>query len=101
MRQARLRVSFAGQPNTTSHRPYWRRVRPSTLGRLRGIFQKFQDLWMQMLVGGQNMAAVQRLAATVEVAHHAAGLAHEENPGRDIPGVEPALPEGVESPRRD
>src|SRR6185437_667788 len=78
--------------------PYWSRRRCSTPRR---VPQKLQDLRMQRFIRGKNVASVQRPCPAVQIAHHASGLAHEQDSRRDIPRCEAALPESVEPPGRD
>ena len=44
---------------------------------------------------------VEHPRAAVQIGDHAAGLAHQKNAGRDVPGRQAALPEAVEAPGRD
>ena len=52
---------------------------------------------MQGLVAAGDGAAADRVAAAVGVRDEAAGLAHQHEAGGDVPGIQAALPVGVEA----
>ena len=62
---------------------------------------KSQQFSVHGLVAGENMAFGQHVVAAVEVADEAAGFAHHEEAGGDVPGREVALPMGIETAGRD
>ena len=48
---------------------------------------------MQMIVGGQYVAARHHRMATGQIADITSRLAHQQEPGGDVPRCEPELPE--------
>ena len=63
--------------------------------------QHAQQLAVHGLVAGDDVAAGEHGVAAVEIGDEAAGLAHQDDAGRHVPGREAALPVGVEAAGRD
>ena len=56
---------------------------------------------MHRAAARDELAAFDRAVATAEIADEAASLAHQQHAGGDVPDVELAFPETVETARRD
>src|SRR5579863_9727221 len=56
---------------------------------------------MEMVVGGERVAAFEGIALAAGLAHIAARFAHEQQAGGNVPGAEPVLPVTVEPPGRN
>ncbi len=52
---------------------------------------------MAVLVAGQNIGAVGFDVAAIQLAHDAAGLAQDDDPGGDIPGGKAPIQKAVEA----
>src|SRR5215472_5562131 len=63
-----------------------------TLERLENLHQ----LGVYVLVAADDIAAAQRIVVAFDARYHAAGLAHQNLSGRDVPGREVAFPITVE-----
>src|SRR5262249_38050853 len=61
-----------------------------------GLPDQRQKLALHGLVAGEDLALGEQLVAAVEIAGESAGLAHDDQPARDVPGRQVALPVGVE-----
>src|SRR4051812_342357 len=67
---------------------------------LLGLSQEPHELALNHLVAGDHVTGHIRRFAALEISAIAAGFAHDDEAGRDIPGPEIALPIGVKAPRR-
>src|SRR5919112_2064421 len=75
--------------------PLWpRRLLRSSSGPVR-LAQETEEFAVQDLVAARDGARRERVDAAVDVGDIAAGLAHEQDSGRQIPGVERAFPVDV------
>ena len=63
---------------------------------LAGRFKHAQHLFLDGLVAGDDVALGEHVVAAVAIGDEAAGLAHQDEPGRDVPGLDIALPIAVE-----
>src|SRR5579885_1189342 len=69
------------------------RKRPSTR-----LEQHVPEARVQMVVGREDIAARQGVAAAAGIAHIAARFAHQQHAGGEVPGAEPIFPISVETP---
>src|ERR1700738_4914499 len=56
---------------------------------------------MNEFVAADQIAGLQRIIVAFDATDDAAGFAHDDLAGRDIPGLQIALPKAVETARRD
>src|SRR5262245_1211039 len=72
-----------------------------TGGGLAGLPDHAQEVALDRLVAGEDAAGREHGIAAVEIGDEAAGLAHQGDAGRHVPGREAALPIGIETAGRD
>src|SRR5438876_5339426 len=92
----------AGRPITGAwwRRSCWRRgwrrppERPDS-GALQRLPEDAQHGGVDVQVGGDDVAVLQKVVAPLEVADRSPRLAHQETPGRDVPRRQGHLPESV------
>src|ERR1700687_3838546 len=65
------------------------------------LFQHAQDFFLDGLVAGDDMAFGEHVVAPVAIGNEPAGLAHQDQPGRHVPGLDVALPIAVEPSGRN
>src|SRR6478735_11099511 len=70
-------------------------------GRLAGVFQRSQQLAVDVLIAHEDAAGFDHVVASDEIGDETAGLAHQRDPPRHIPGREAAFPIGVDPPGGD
>src|SRR3954470_3068372 len=68
---------------------------------LTGGFQQSLQFALYRLVAGNDMLLGEHRVGAVDIGHETAGLAQDDDAGRDIPGRDIPLPIAVESPGRD
>src|SRR3546814_20170801 len=82
--------------------PYTTLFRSSAGGAARpGVAQQLAQRQMQMRIGRQHAAGVERVALAVDLGDVAAGLLDQDDAGRDVPWTEIGFPETVEPPGGD
>src|SRR5512143_1004147 len=66
-----------------------------------GCLQQGEQPFMDRLVGGENVTLAEYFFAAIAVCDEPAGLAHHDQSGRRIPGVQASLPIAVDPSSRD
>src|SRR5256885_2347357 len=96
--------SMAASPATSTKNSTIRttnRCGPRMLCRSQCLLDQRGERQMQVAVCGQHIAARHHRLSAGQIADKAAGLAHQEQPGGDVPRRQRELPEAVKAPGCD